>query len=54
MTGRCLRPDRLFLQDIVDAANGIVAHIAGRDEVTVLSDTTARAAILESEFSEDG
>ena len=41
-----MRPDRLFLDDIVDAADAIVEHIAGRDEAAVSADRTARAAIL--------
>jgi uncharacterized protein with HEPN domain len=41
-----MRPDRLFLHDIVDAADAIVDHIAGRDEASVSADRTVRAAIL--------
>jgi len=41
-----MRPDRLFLLDIVEAAASIVTHIAGRDEKTILGDRTARAAVL--------
>jgi len=41
-----MRPDRLFLLDIVEAADAIVTHIAGRDEKTIVGDRTARAAVL--------
>jgi uncharacterized protein with HEPN domain len=41
-----MRPDSLFLQDIVEAADAIVEHIAGRDEAVVSADRTTRAAIL--------
>ncbi len=41
-----MRPDRLFLLYIVEAADSIVTHIAGRDEKTIVGDRTARAAVL--------
>jgi len=41
-----MRPDRLFLLDIVEAASSIVCHIGGRDEREILDDRTARAAVL--------
>jgi uncharacterized protein with HEPN domain len=41
-----MRPDRLFLHDIVDAANAIVEHLAGREEAAVSADRTVRAAFL--------
>lgn len=41
-----MRPDRLFLLDIVEAADAIVGHIGGRDQETLLADRTARAAVL--------
>lgn len=41
-----MRPDRLFLEDIVNAADGIVHHVAGRGESAVTADRTTRAAIL--------
>lgn len=41
-----MRPDRLFLLDIIEAADAIVAHIAGRDRETLIRDRTARAAVL--------
>jgi len=41
-----MRPDRLFLQDILAAADAIAHHIGGRDEESIASDRTARAAVL--------
>jgi uncharacterized protein with HEPN domain len=41
-----MRPDRLFLSDIVGAADAIVGHIAGRSEIALATDRTARAAVL--------
>ena len=41
-----MRPDRLFLVDIVESADAIVDHIAGRDREGLLGDRTARAAVL--------
>ncbi len=41
-----MRPDRLFLLDIVEAADAIVEHIGDRDELSLLADRTARAAVL--------
>jgi uncharacterized protein with HEPN domain len=41
-----MRPDRLFLSDIVEAAGAIEDHIRGRDEESLLTDRTARAAVL--------
>ena len=41
-----MRPDRLFLLDIVEAAEKIVVHIGGRGEEELVADHTARAAVL--------
>ena len=41
-----MRPDRLFLQDILAASDAIVVHIAGRNEQALVNDPTARAAVL--------
>ena len=41
-----MRPDRLFLLDIVGAADAIVVHVGGRGEEELLADPTARAAVL--------
>ena len=41
-----MRPDRLFLLDIVDGAEKIVVHIGGRGEEELVADHTARAAVL--------
>jgi len=41
-----MRPDRLFLLDIVEAGDAIVGHIGGRDREALLADRTARAAVL--------
>ena len=41
-----MRPDRLFLTDIVEAADAIVGHIGGRNREALLADATARAAVL--------
>ena len=41
-----MRPDRLFLVDMVEAAEAIVDHIAGRDRDALFKDRTARAAVL--------
>jgi len=41
-----MRPDRLFLLDMVEAADAIVEHIAGRDRAALVADRTARAAVL--------
>jgi len=41
-----MRPDRLFLQDILVAADAIGHHIGGRDESDIANDRTAQAAIL--------
>jgi uncharacterized protein with HEPN domain len=41
-----MRPDRLFLLDIVAAADAIVVHIAGRNEASLVADRTTRAAVL--------
>ena len=41
-----MRPDRLFLLDIIGAADAIVVHVGGRGEEELLADPTARAAVL--------
>jgi uncharacterized protein with HEPN domain len=41
-----MRPDRLFLLDILEAADAIVGHIGGREQDTLVADRTARAAVL--------
>jgi len=41
-----MRPDRLFLVDMLEAADAIVGHIAGRDREALLGDQTSRAAVL--------
>ena len=41
-----MRPDRLFLVDMLDAADAIIDHIAGRDRDALFEDRTARAAVL--------
>ena len=41
-----MRPDRLFLSDIVEAADRVEIHLAGRDRGTFLEDVTRQAAVL--------
>lgn len=41
-----MRPDRLFLLDIVEAADAIAFHIGGLDEESLVENRTARAAVL--------
>ena len=41
-----MRPDRLFLLDIVEAAEKVVHHIGGKSEAVLVADPTARAAVL--------
>lgn len=41
-----MRPERLYLQDMVEAADNIAFHIAGRSRAQFLGDRTARAAVL--------
>src|SRR5688572_5036853 len=41
-----MRPERLYLQDIVDAADNVAFHIAGRSREQFLGDRTVRAAVL--------
>jgi uncharacterized protein with HEPN domain len=41
-----MRPERLYLQDILDAADNISFHIAGRSAEHFLGDRTVRAAVL--------
>ena len=41
-----MRPERLYLQDMVEAADNIAFHIVGRSRAQFLGDRTARAAVL--------
>lgn len=41
-----MRPERLYLLDIVEAADHVVIHIAGRGREAFMGDVTARAAVL--------
>ncbi len=41
-----MRPERLNLLDIVEAADHIVLHIGGRSSDAFVGDVTARAAVL--------
>ena len=41
-----MRPDRLFLLDIVEAAERVVHHIGGKSEEVLVADQIARAAVL--------
>ncbi len=41
-----MRPERLYLLDIVEAADHVVIHIAGRGPDAFAGDVTARAAVL--------
>jgi uncharacterized protein with HEPN domain len=41
-----MRPERLYLQDMVEAADNIAFHIAGRPRERFLGDRTVRAAVL--------
>lgn len=41
-----MRPERLYLLDMIEAADHVVIHIAGRDRNAFMGDVTARAAVL--------
>ena len=41
-----MRPDRLYLLDIVEAADRVDVHLAERDRETFLADITRQAAVL--------
>lgn len=41
-----MRPDRLYLLDMVEAAGNVVVHISDRGEDAFLGNVTARAAVL--------
>ena len=41
-----MRPERLYLLDIIEAADNIAIHIGARDRATFLGDVTVRAAVL--------
>jgi len=48
-----MRPDQLYLADIVEAAANVATHLGGRSRETFLGDVTARAAVLH-EFTDIG
>ena len=41
-----MRPERLYLLDIVEAADNIVVHLAEHDQSAFLGNVTIRAAVL--------
>lgn len=41
-----MRPERLYLLDIVEAADRVVIHVGGRKPDAFTGDVTARAAVL--------
>jgi uncharacterized protein with HEPN domain len=41
-----MRPERLYLSDILEAAGNVAAHIGGRTREALITDRTARAAVL--------
>ncbi len=41
-----MRPERLYLLDIVEAADAIADHVRGRDREAFFADRTVRAAVL--------
>lgn len=41
-----MRPERLYLLDIVEAADNIAVHVGGRGRDAFLGDVTVRAAVL--------
>lgn len=41
-----MRPERLYLQDILEAADNIAFHIGDRSREHFIGDRTARAAVL--------
>jgi len=41
-----MRPERLYLEDMVEAADNIAIHIADRSRERFLGDLTVRAAVL--------
>jgi uncharacterized protein with HEPN domain len=41
-----MRPEHLYLQDMVEAEDNIALHIAGRPRERFLGDLTVRAAVL--------
>jgi uncharacterized protein with HEPN domain len=41
-----MRPDRLYLEDIVAAADAIVAFVSGRDASAFAADDIVRSAVL--------
>lgn len=41
-----MRPERLYLQDIIEAADNVTVHLGGRPRDQFLGDRTVRAAVL--------
>jgi uncharacterized protein with HEPN domain len=41
-----MRPERLYLQDILEAVDNIAFHLGKRSKEEFLGDRTARAAVL--------
>lgn len=41
-----MRPERLYLLDMVEAADNVVIHISGQERDSFLVNVTARAAVL--------
>jgi len=41
-----MRPDRLYLLDIIEAADRVDVHLAERDRERFLADVTRQAAVL--------
>jgi uncharacterized protein with HEPN domain len=41
-----MRPDQLYLADIIEAAANVATHLGGRSRETFLGDVTVRAAVL--------
>ena len=41
-----MRPERLFLSDILEAASNVALHLGGKTEDEFIADRTVRAAVL--------
>jgi uncharacterized protein with HEPN domain len=41
-----MRPERLYLADIIEASENVAHHIKGRSRDELVADRTARAAVL--------
>jgi uncharacterized protein with HEPN domain len=41
-----MRPERLYLSDIVEASKNVASHIGGRTREQFIADQTVRAAVL--------